>query len=483
MRRTGNRRRHRGRGRHRGESASCAGRHRAEARGRCDAGGARRNTGRRARRRRPSADARAESRARDERRRRSAADTSGRARRVLRAAAPRRHVPRGGRCRRSAPARSARAASARGCAAAERRRRRATAARRQPRAVDCAASARGAGCIAWNGTVGASYARRRGGVGARRAGRARRVARGAAVTASRRRTLRRSTRPTPTVITPPQTEQRARTPAAGTFGGINAKDRLTLRTGNVHFASVADADSPRLRSRHLRRRRRIGAPIDRIHGAGQRLRVALHFGRERADLRRVREPPAFVRHDADRHRHQWYTVKLSAAILAEKISGSSIRLRVLKRDQRVEDRHDLGAHLVHVAERNDVDEIVAADVPDETVFATHALHDVVQDLRENPNDAIALVVRVAIVEFLEVIEIGVARREQRVRATAAVRSRLRSPRRPAGASTDARRDRDPSDAASRRVESSTSAGSADREPPRRRRREIRRRTTRDRSSR
>ena len=48
---------------------------------------------------------------------------------------------------------------------------------------------------------------------------------------------------------------------------------------------------------------------------------------------------------------------------------------------------------------------------------THALHDVVEDLRENADDAIALVVRVAIVEFLEVIEIGVARRELRVRAS------------------------------------------------------------------
>ena len=45
---------------------------------------------------------------------------------------------------------------------------------------------------------------------------------------------------------------------------------------------------------------------------------------------------------------------------------------------------------------------------------THALHHVVEDLRENPDDPIALVVRVSVVELLEVIEIGVAGREQRV---------------------------------------------------------------------
>ena len=48
---------------------------------------------------------------------------------------------------------------------------------------------------------------------------------------------------------------------------------------------------------------------------------------------------------------------------------------------------------------------------DEPVLAAQPLHDVVQDLRENADDAIALVVRVAVVELLEVIEVGVARRE------------------------------------------------------------------------
>ena len=153
--------------------------------------------------------------------------------------------------------------------------------------------------------------------------------------------------PAPTVMTPPHTEQRARTPAAGTFDGSTRKtDR---HSGQETFTS------PPLRSRIRWTRRsagmsagrRVGTPIDREDRAGQRLRVALHFGRERADLRRVREAPAFVRHDADRHRHQWYTVKLSAAILAEEIAGATILLRVLKRNQRVEDRNDLGADFAH----------------------------------------------------------------------------------------------------------------------------------------
>ena len=150
--------------------------------------------------------------------------------------------------------------------------------------------------------------------------------------------------PAPIVITPPQTEQRARTPARRNLRRIDAKHRPTLRTRNVHFPSLrgrgctCDVDRRRFVAAT-----RIRTPIDREDRTGKRLRVALHFGRQRAHLRRVREAPALVRHDADRHRHQWYTVQLSAAILAEEISGAPILLGILKRNQRVEDGHDLGA--------------------------------------------------------------------------------------------------------------------------------------------
>src|SRR6185437_16324070 len=120
-------------------------------------------------------------------------------------------------------------------------------------------------------------------------------------------------------------------------------------------------------------------------------------------------------HHTDRHRHQWYTVKLSAAILSEKITRAAILIRILVRRERVEDRHDLGAGLRHGGDRDDEDEVVAADVPDESVLVTQAFDDVVEDLREDANDAIALVVGVSVVELFEVIEVGVTGREQTIR--------------------------------------------------------------------
>ena len=58
------------------------------------------------------------------------------------------------------------------------------------------------------------------------------------------------------------------------------------------------------------------------------------------------------------------------------------------------------------------DEVVAADVPDESLFADHALHHVVQDAGQQIDHPIAVVVAVAIVEFLEVIQVGVAHGEK-----------------------------------------------------------------------
>ena len=120
--------------------------------------------------------------------------------------------------------------------------------------------------------------------------------------------------------------------------------------------------------------------------------------------------------------------------MPKKYPGATILLRILIRDQRVEDRDDLGADLGHRGNRDDEDEIVAADVADEALLVTHAFDDVVQNLRENSDDAIALVIRVPIVELLEVIEVGVARRERHVereapRDVALDLHRARQPRR------------------------------------------------------
>ena len=110
-----------------------------------------------------------------------------------------------------------------GSARAERAR---TAAARPARPEPAAAADRGAvagvDCMAWNGTVGASYARRR--TAARRsaalAGRAA-LARGAVTRPDPNSSS--IDEPTPTVITPPHTEHRARTPPLGTLAGSTRK--------------------------------------------------------------------------------------------------------------------------------------------------------------------------------------------------------------------------------------------------------------------
>jgi len=121
--------------------------------------------------------------------------------------------------------------------------------------------------------------------------------------------------------------------------------------------------------------------------------------------------PTFVGDHTDRHGHQWYTMQLAPAILAEKISRPPILLRVLIRNQHVEHRHDLAAALVHRRCGDDENEIISADVADESILVANAFDDVMENLRENANDAITLVIRIAVVEFLEMIEVGIAGRE------------------------------------------------------------------------
>src|SRR5689334_20524729 len=114
---------------------------------------------------------------------------------------------------------------------------------------------------------------------------------------------------------------------------------------------------------------------------------------------------------ADRHRHEWNAVQLPAPILAKEVAGATILLRGPVRDERVEHADDLRTGLRDERRGDDEDEVVAPDVSDEAVLAADALHDVVENLGEDPDDAIAVVVRVAIVELLEVVEVGVAHRE------------------------------------------------------------------------
>src|SRR5690348_3341509 len=102
---------------------------------------------------------------------------------------------------------------------------------------------------------------------------------------------------------------------------------------------------------------------------------------------------------------------MSPSILTEEISRSPVLLGILIRRQQIKSRYDFSAHRRNRVVRNDEDKIIAADVPDESFFATCSLHNVVEQLRQNPDHAVAFVVAVAVVEFLEVVEVGVANRE------------------------------------------------------------------------
>src|SRR5207247_1623653 len=88
-------------------------------------------------------------------------------------------------------------------------------------------------------------------------------------------------------------------------------------------------------------------------------------------------------------------------------SRSPVGLGILMRNQSVEYSDDFAANVVYRVVRNDEDKVIAADMPDKSILAANSLDHVVQDHRENPDDAVTLIVAVSIVEFLEVIQVGV----------------------------------------------------------------------------
>ena len=101
-------------------------------------------------------------------------------------------------------------------------------------------------------------------------------------------------------------------------------------------------------------------------------------------------------------------MQLAAPVLAEEVPRPPVLLVVLQRDQRVEHVEDLAADRADLRRRNDEDEVVATDVPDEPARTEQPLHDVVQDPGQQVDDPVAVVVAVAVVELLEVVEVGVA---------------------------------------------------------------------------
>src|SRR5688500_1857741 len=148
--------------------------------------------------------------------------------------------------------------------------------------------------------------------------------------------------------------------------------------------------------------------VDDEDGARESLCVALHFRGELTDLAGVREVATFIGDDSDRDRHERHAMQLPATILPKIVSCAPILLRILKGDERIEDRHDLLTGLRDGRRRNNKDEVVTTDMPNEPGFAADALHDVVEDLRQYTNDTVAIKIAIPVVVFLEMIEVGVA---------------------------------------------------------------------------
>jgi len=174
--------------------------------------------------------------------------------------------------------------------------------------------------------------------------------------------------------------------------------------------------------RHVRRRAgrsRARAAVD-LSGAGvlalrraqmRRRQFGLRLADRLGGAEQLHVRHAYVRHDADGHGHQRHTVQLTSTILAEKIARPPVLVIVLQRDQGIEDVEYLAADRTDFLRRNDEDEVVATDVSHESARAEQALDHVVEDPGQEVDDPIAVVVAVAVVEFLEVIEVGVANRE------------------------------------------------------------------------
>ena len=105
-------------------------------------------------------------------------------------------------------------------------------------------------------------------------------------------------------------------------------------------------------------------------------------------------------------------IEVASSVLPEEITRAPVLLGILVGRQQVEGRHDFTADRGDGTVWDDENEVVAADVPDEAVLAARPLHHVVEKLCQDADYAIPLVVAVPIVEFLKVIEIGVADRER-----------------------------------------------------------------------
>src|SRR5437588_8133403 len=192
------------------------------------------------------------------------------------------------------------------------------------------------------------------------------------------------------------TAQRARTPPGGTLAGST---RYTVsHDGQVTF-TLPPVPLPRAAVVELG----VVAAVDDEHRPRLSLGVTLHFGRQLAHLCRMGEAAVLVGDDADRQGHQRHAVQLTAAVLAEVVPRPPVLLVVLVRNQRVEHFQHLSAYDRDSVERDDEDEVVSADMPHESTLRQHPFHHVVQDAGQDIDNAIAVIVAVAIVVLLEMI--------------------------------------------------------------------------------
>src|SRR5437773_2254565 len=124
------------------------------------------------------------------------------------------------------------------------------------------------------------------------------------------------------------------------------------------------------------------------------------------DLGRAGETIRTEWHDADRHGDEWDASCAPPTIRRLDPTARAV-LRVVERgDRRVEARDDLARQSLGAIARHEDDEVVAADVTDERVFARLA-DDLAQQLGDVPDEAVAASEPVPVVEVLEVIDVDV----------------------------------------------------------------------------
>ena len=124
----------------------------------------------------------------------------------------------------------------------------------------------------------------------------------------------------------------------------------------------------------------------------------------------MRKSQDLVRHHSDRKGHQWDAVNTASTILTEEISGPTVILRVLIGDEFVEELDNLVTRLLKVRDRHVEYKIVPTDMPDEALWGEPP-HQITEHLRDQQDDAVTVVVTIAVIELFEVVQVGITNGE------------------------------------------------------------------------